>query len=499
MEGVLERRIRLDGGSIAALAVLLLGLRGIDQPIWEGYIGRQVPTAMVARDLARGGDPLHPEVATGPFPNWFLVEPPIAAGVAALVSRATGSPLEVSGRLTSTLGMALAAWGLFGLVGRRSGSATAWLAVGFFAAMPVSVRFGRAFQPDALMLGLTLAGMRLRDDGRPRLGLLAVALGLATKVLGAFLLVPLVFGRDRTRDREPGSIRFDLGFAALALLPATAWYLHASSALGASAEASASAEIAATWARRLGALGGSIPMAIARDLSYRAFTPLLPPLALIGLASAGTATRMIRVWAIATAAAFAVLAGKLHHEYYWLMAAPIVAWAAAVGIVRLAENRRVVAILAGTAFAALSLVQTRAVWTTPAEWLPLSSAGRMIAESTEPSAILIAPEALIYAADRRGCRWEWEPNAVRRAAAEWRSSRSQTVVDAPGLLDFYRTEAGATHFADLQVEPLAPDRRRLHQALRAEGRHRVVIDEPGGLLLIRLAKQGPSACPTPPR
>ena len=49
-----------------------------EQPILENYVGRQVPTAMVARNLARGSGFLDPQLDTGPFPNLFLVEPPIA-------------------------------------------------------------------------------------------------------------------------------------------------------------------------------------------------------------------------------------------------------------------------------------------------------------------------------------------------------------------------------------------------------------------------------------
>ena len=59
------------------VAVFLLRLVHIDQPIVENYVGRQIPTAMVARNLERGSGLLHPRLDTGPFPNYFLVEPPV--------------------------------------------------------------------------------------------------------------------------------------------------------------------------------------------------------------------------------------------------------------------------------------------------------------------------------------------------------------------------------------------------------------------------------------
>ena len=39
------------------------------------------------------------------------------------------------------------------------------VALAIFAVEPVTIRYGRAFQPDALMLGCVVVGMRLMDDG----------------------------------------------------------------------------------------------------------------------------------------------------------------------------------------------------------------------------------------------------------------------------------------------------------------------------------------------
>src|SRR3954452_24414470 len=125
---------------VAGLLVLTFAVRAVEpgQPIVENYVGRQIPTAMVARNLERGSGFLRPELDTGPFPNYFLVEPPIdALGVVAL-RRLTGLPLEPSGRLLSALATVLGAWGLSGLARRREGSAVALLAVAAFAAFPIT-------------------------------------------------------------------------------------------------------------------------------------------------------------------------------------------------------------------------------------------------------------------------------------------------------------------------------------------------------------------------
>src|SRR5215831_4333386 len=143
--------------------VLLIRLIHLDQPIVENYVGRQVPTAMVARNLERGSGFLYPQLDTAPFPNYFVVEPPLyECGVVAL-RWATWLSLEPAGRLVSALATAVAGWGLFELIRRRSGRRAAWLAVVAFAAFPVTLRYGRAVQPDATMLGAAVAGLACWD------------------------------------------------------------------------------------------------------------------------------------------------------------------------------------------------------------------------------------------------------------------------------------------------------------------------------------------------
>src|SRR5437868_10458582 len=103
------------------LGTVLIRLIRLDQPIVENYVGRQIPTAMVARNLERGSGLLRPQLDTAPFPNYFLVEPPLyECGVVAL-RRATGLTLEQAGRALSALATAVAAWGLADLIRRRGG------------------------------------------------------------------------------------------------------------------------------------------------------------------------------------------------------------------------------------------------------------------------------------------------------------------------------------------------------------------------------------------
>src|SRR5262245_54142113 len=94
---------RYNGPVLLGLLTLTLAIRlpATGQPIVENYVGRQIPTAMVARNLERGSGFLDPSLDVAPFPNRFLVEPPLYATSVLLLRRTTWLPLEASGRLVS--------------------------------------------------------------------------------------------------------------------------------------------------------------------------------------------------------------------------------------------------------------------------------------------------------------------------------------------------------------------------------------------------------------
>ena len=304
-----------------------------DQPILENYVGRQVPTAMVARNLARGSGFLAPELDTGPFPNLFLVEPPVAAQVAAWTSDCLGLPLDAAGRLISAAGTTLAAWGLFGLMRRRRGLGPAVGTVIAFAVFPVTIRYGRAFQPDALAMGLVVAGMRCWDrPGRfgTAVGALLLGLGLAQKITWAPVLVPLLAEILRGRPRG-------VRLAAVAcLLPACAWYLYAGMMMsGEVAGSAASADNASNWLARLtsaSVLDRGRLVAVVRDLVVRSFTPVGFGLAVLGLVRSRQGDRLWRIWMVSAVLGLLLLLGKLHHDYYWLILAPAMAGCVVIGI-----------------------------------------------------------------------------------------------------------------------------------------------------------------------
>lgn len=515
----------------------------LDQPITENYIGRQIPTAMVARNLELGSGFLAPELDTGPFPNRFLIEPPIYAQVVVAGKRLGLFPLEPSGRLVSAMGTAMAVWGLFGLARRRIGARAALASALALAMFPVTIRYGRAFQPDALMFGSLLAGLRILDGYKteseePRTRCLRLVLGaglisvaLALKIIWAVVAIPvIVLGIVRSRRTLP--------FVLICLLPALVWYVHAQSAIGGEAGSLAMSENFRIWSQVLiptAAISSERLALLTRFLLVRSFTPIGIALGTVGLislirqewsagpayeaadcpvaksrwaggCSAGTG-RLWTVWLGSSVLFLGVFFEKLHHEYYLLVIAPLIA--VGFGVVfafleALDGWYRVVSVTSLGTFVAFCLVGSASTFRTPDEWRDLSEASRWVDCRITPDSLVVAPEAMLYFAARRGCRLELTPRAAERAANEWGGSLSDAADRLPegsdaavALVEFYRGR-GARYLADLGHHGAEPERLALHRALR--NRYDVLEDRPE-VFLVRLIPptevESAAPCPSP--
>jgi hypothetical protein len=271
------------------------------------------------------------------------------------------------------------------------------------------------------------------------------------------------------------------------LLPTAAWYFHAARLTA--ARAGAAAANLDTWLRALAPTALLEPDTwawIARHGLLRAFLPVVVLLAAAG-GTFGRGTALWRAWAAAAAVTLLAVAAKLHHEYYWLLLAPPVAATAAEALslvlrIRPDPATRIGLSAAASLLAAAAFLSTSATWRTPNEWLDLPAAGRRIAEVVPLDSRLIAREAVLYAADRRGFRMEYEPDAVRRALAEWGRRPDAPEEATPGALLGWYHRQGGRFFAEVGGLPAGTD---LPATLRAATR-RVWIDEPG-LLLVELA------------
>lgn len=491
------------GGASArwALALVLAGgalIRALhaDQPIVENYVGRQIPTAMVALNLDRGSGFLHPQLDTAPFPNYFVVEPPVYQGLVVGLRRLSGLSLEASGRLTSALAATLAAWGVFVLVARREGWRAAIAASAAFSMLPITLRYGRAFQPDALMIGACAAGLACwdlagrRTDRRGWLlagAWLLLALGVAAKATAAFLL-PVAFLTIGPKRSWKSAL-----LLATTLAPVAAWWFWADYLLGTSTGSRAAADNRDIWMRLIGFGWVGSPetwASVGRYLGVRAFTPLGLLGAIWGLWPRRDAAGRRSLWWVWTGlglAAMGLVGEKLRHEYYWLCLAPVVA--AGLGIAWNRMDAKLPAIALGTSliFAGLCLALSISTWRTPDEWKNLDRAARAVALSAPGDGWLVAPEALLYQARRRGCRLEYSDKASARAGREW-GGEGEVVRTPLELVEFYRTK-GAEWLADVGAGPDDAPRMALHAGIRR--RYKVVVDRPE-VFLAKLISNEPS-------
>ena len=207
-------------------------------------------------------------------------------------------------------------------------------------------------------------------------------------------------------------------------MPALLWYAWAAHLAGAGGGSRASADNGAIW---LGLLAPSSLLHLESlrlalwFVAVRAFTPVGAALAVFGLIGGRRGLGLWRAWGLVALATLAPLASKLHHEYYLLILAPAAAAGVGLALDRMAGVRhgRLLATSAAAGLLILAAVQARSTWRTPPEWAGLEAAARAVAESTPSDAWVVAPEALLFESDRRGCRLEWTATAARRAAGEW--------------------------------------------------------------------------------
>lgn len=475
---------------------VVLELTHLHQPIFEGYVGRQIPTAMVARDLATGGHFLRPQLQTGPFPSYFLVEPPVYAAIVAFFQHATGIALEPCGRLVSLAGLGLTALATWNLCRNRWGPATANLAAAMLLAMPVTLRYGRAFQPDMLALGLVLTALGMEDratnsiSSKFRFHFLFYMLAMATKVT----LAPLLVARLglKSYENKPMNSRSMLQFTignTIILAPALGWYVWQKNGESISSGGQ-SADGLAYWLKMIG------PMAlfsvealktIGPNLAWKAWTPL--GLALIPtLIFQFRTSPFLKFLSLANLCWLLLVGAKAHHAYYWLVPTPAIAISAAL-LLNSITNTRLRASFA-TLFIFTALIQARSTWHTPPEWQPLTADLQPVRDllQQDPAHHLIAHEAAIYAVNRPGLRWEWSPLAQKRAAWVWNAS--MLAGDAPtALLDFY-TSRGGRWFLALETDPDWPAGQNL---LSARLRQDQVVYRKAGLILYDLKSPEPRA------
>ncbi len=285
-------------------------------------------------------------------------------------------------------------------------------------------------------------------------------------------------------------------FVASTLLPVCLWYAYAVWLASISKGSSASAHNAAIWASSVGLMGLFNPLtfrSIVKSVFFSAFTPIGTLLAACGLGfyRANRRTRersgdgLWLWWSIAAALALAATGAKLHHDYYWLMAAPAAAGGVGLAVAQMRATRGTA--VGGMMLAMLTIAsfwQFKGTFETPREWASLQEAAEAVQRFVPRNALLVAPEALLYASDRRGCRLEFDPNSANRAAREW----GETIRpgDGSSLVEAYQRH-GAGYLADLG--PATGFRAQLRAEVRRKSA--VLVDRPC-VFVVKLDKMIPS-------
>ena len=208
----------------------------VTAPLIDRQAWRQADTAAIARNYHEEGLTLfHPRVDwRGNTPGYVEMNLPLFPFLAASLYTLAGGAHEWMGRLLAALLSTAAAIPLYVLARSWLGSAAgARLSVAVYLMLPLSLFFGRAFMPEALMLLLSGAALTaFRRGCRAGTGWLlaaacVAALCFAVKIPTLYLGFPLAaLALDRWGPSflRRGSLWL---YLLIALLPPAAWHLHA--------------------------------------------------------------------------------------------------------------------------------------------------------------------------------------------------------------------------------------------------------------------------------
>lgn len=217
------------------LVTLTLTLHRIDLPLLEFYPVRQVQTAEITRNLYRVDHNIFvPKRFSGPELRAFILEFPLYNAVVALGYAVSGGVHATLGRLVSVGSWLGAGLCLFALVRPYYGDRVALGSLFFFHMSRLGIQVSRSFQPDAMMVLLSLATLLawdrwLRDKGSgvPVAAAICGVAALLVKLPIVHIALPLAY---LTRFVSPRQRRWMAGCAIVAIGAAVVWHSHARAA-----------------------------------------------------------------------------------------------------------------------------------------------------------------------------------------------------------------------------------------------------------------------------
>jgi len=398
---------------VGALSICIRFI-AIDRPFDDRWSWRQSDVAAIARNYSKSGFRFaYPQIDwAGDQPGYVGTEFPILPFIAALLYKLTGIHESV-GRLLSVMFFAVSLPFFFILVREIFDPVAAIWSLVFYSVAPVMLMASRCFMPDVPSLSLGIIALyyfkKWTDAGSRRgfwISALTMSAAMLIKLPTAVLAAP--FALMVFRRRGWSALR-ELNlylWAAIALLPSTAWYVYAH-------------RIAESYYPFHFFGGGGVrfmPVGwygrIAWHVATASLTPALTIVALFGtwIARRNRGAQLFYVWLGAMCAFVAVVGWGNRHEWYQLPFVPI---AAAFGgmacshfMRRLSTNRSRVIFSAALLLVtgSLSIAYTRRLYE-PSGAL-LRDLGLELQRSTAPRALIVAADdgdpTVFYYAERKG-------------------------------------------------------------------------------------------------
>ena len=434
----------------------------INQPYIDHWSWRQSDVAAIARNFFEHGFRFgYPQIDwAGGSAGYVGTEFPILPFLAAICYKFAGIH-EWIGRSQSVIFFAISFPFFFLLVREIFGSTAAAWATFFYAFAPLNVFGGRSFMPDVPSLSLGIIGLYLflRWVNHPKpasfyLSAIAISLSILIKATSIVIAAPILYlvvseGADLgpvQRGQVWGSRsqrqRLQLAaFAAIAILPAVAWYWHAH-------------QIAERYYPHHFFGAGGVRLEsfswywnVAQQTATSSLTPLLAIMALIGLlvAPRGKYGCLFDWWLVAMLLFVVAVGYGNRHPWYQLPFAPIAAAFAGAGCAFLGSkiSSRIAAVilsilLAGS-FAILAGFYVRPIYESSAA--QLRNCGLELGKITAPDALIVAVDmgnpTIFYYAKRKG----WHFLEQRGIYGGNPKDSQQAIADLERL-----HRQGATHF-----------------------------------------------------
>ena len=354
MFGITARMDHRKTSPLAFAGIVLLAvltrLYGLFSPLTDGGHERQTQVAMIARNLFREGyNVLFPRMDTfAPDPGFIALEFPLQPLLMALLHNVLDN-FDLCGRFITLLFSVASIWFMLGVARFFLAERYALLCAGLYALTPMSIYFGRAVFPEALMLFFSLASLFFllrwyHSNAHTSLGLSILLFAIAALVKAPILIMLLptyaIFWSRWRWDLFRSPVTYVYGL--LSMLPLAGWMWWGNQ-IGPADPGWNTYQLSVI--HRLGIPGiwldPTLYLQLAKSIGLVTLTPAVTIAACVGIRySRGPLQPVLHSWTAAMALFVMLTAGaQISH---WNYQVPLIPWGAllaAVGVQAVVERR----------------------------------------------------------------------------------------------------------------------------------------------------------------